>query len=156
MSKGTSLKKISTKHLEREITKRKVSELESQKTIIEKKIKSLTGTENTVEKLNKKSNKKSSKSTKVKKVMHKSRAVNGTSLTTRLSTIAADGATRTTTEYVTALENDGWKSTSAKPYYVVAAALATLATKNVFRRVSKGSYQLSKVEPVAVINVAGI
>jgi hypothetical protein len=149
MSKGTSLKKISTKQLEREITKRKVSELEIQKSLIEKKIKSLNGTENVVEKLNK----KAKKALKLKKAMHKGRSVNNISLTSRLITVGSDGATRTTTEYLTALENDGWKSTSAKPYYVVAAALATLEKKNVFRRIAKGSYQWVNNEPVVANNV---
>lgn len=150
MATGKSLKKVSTKQLEREITKRKISDLESQRTTIDQKIKNLTGVETTVEKLN---NKKSKKSVKIKKAMHKSRSVNGISLTTRLTTIASDGATRSTNDYLTRLENDGWKSTSAKPYYVVAAALASLEKKNVFRRVEKGSYQLVKNEPVVVTGV---
>ena len=149
MSKGNSLKKISTKQLKREITKREISDLESQKTMIDKKIKSLGGNEHVVEKLNK----KAKKALKVKKAMHKGRSVNNISLTTRLTTVAADLAVRTTKEYVTALENNGWKSTSAKPYYVVAAALATLEKKNVFRRIEKGSYQLANNEPVVANNV---
>jgi len=46
---------------------------------------------------------------------------------------------RTATQFLTILENDGWKSTSATPYYVVSAQLATLVEKKIFNRVSKGS-----------------
>jgi hypothetical protein len=145
----SSLKKFSTSKLEQEINKRRISELQTQKTMIEAKIKTLsTSTSNNkVEKLGK----PVKKSSKLKKVMHKSRVAGSISLKDRLIAIGSDETVRTATEFLTILENDGWKSTSAKPYYVVSAGLASLAEKNVFRRVSKGSYQLVKNEPVVVV-----
>jgi len=143
-----SLKKFSTVKLELEITKRKIVELQNQRSSIDDKIKNLSVIEGKVEKLTKPSSKKN---TKIKKSMHKGRVANGLSLKDRLITIAADSAPRSATEFLAVLDNDGWKSTSPKPYYVVSAGLASLVKKNVFRRVEKGSYQLVKRELLAVI-----
>ncbi len=156
----SSLKNFSSVKLEQELNKRKISELTNQRAIIEDKIKHLNTTavvSNKVEKLVKptksvktiKSVKK--KSSKLKKTMHKGRAVNAISLRDRLMTIASDGIVRNATQFLAILENDGWKSTSAKPYYVISAQLATLADKKLFNRVSKGSYQLSKNEPIVIV-----
>jgi RNA-binding protein YhbY len=143
MSKGTLLKEASIKQLEHEINKRrvvKVKELEAQKQEIENKIKKLANNSGdaVIETIN------DGKSKMLKKSMSKT-VVTGTSeesLKDRLIRLGGDRGVRTTNEFLTMLEVEGWKSTSPKPYYVVAAALASLEKKNVFRRISKGSYQL--------------
>lgn len=141
MSKSTSLKKASIKQLENEISKRrtaKIKELEAKKNQIEKEIRAWSGnsTESVAETMT------SGNSKTLKKSMSKNVVVSEESLKDRLVRIAGDRAVHTTSELLSMLENEGWKSTSAKPYYVVAAALASLEKKNVFRRINKGSYQL--------------
>jgi RNA-binding protein YhbY len=141
MSKGTLLKEASIKQLEHEMHKRrvvKVKELEAQKQEIENKIKELANNtgDAVIETIN------NSKSKTLKKSMSKSVVTSEESLKDRLVRLGGDRGVRTTNEFLNMLEAEGWKSTSPKPYYVVAAALASLEKKNVFRRISKGSYQL--------------
>lgn len=141
MSKGTLLKKASIKQLEHEINKRrviKVKQLEAKKQEIDneiREIESIVG-DVIVETIS------NNKSKTLKKSMSKSVVTNEESLKERLIRLGNDRGVRTTSELLDMLEADGWKSTSPKPYYVVAAALASLEKKNVFRRISKGSYQL--------------
>lgn len=143
MSKSTLLKEASIKQLEHEMNKRrvvKVKELEAQKQKIENKIKELANNSSdaVIETIN------NGKSKTLKKSMSKTVASNMSeeSLKDRLIRLGADRGVRTTNEFLNMLEVEGWKSTSPKPYYVVAAALASLEKKTVFRRISKGSYQL--------------
>ncbi len=152
MANSSSLKNISLKQLEHEINKRKkekLSELETEKTRIEEKIRSLSGaTIGTIETLNPKTtkfphakNEKPAKDGKLKKSMHKARVPSDKSLRTRLTNIASDGKEHPTADFISSLEKDGWKTTSEKPYYVVAAGLASLEKSGSLRRVSKGVYQ---------------
>jgi len=136
-----SLKKFSVKQLEQEISRRKILELEQEKSKIEEEIKVLSGTEElTTTVVPNKISKK------IKKFMKKDKVVNDKSLKSQLISIGSDYNVHTTNEFLTVLENSGWKTTSPKPYYVVAAALASLEKKNIFRRITKGSYVLNRNE----------
>lgn len=142
--KGTLLKKASIKQLENEINKRrtaKVKELEAKKQEIETEIRKINGIEgDTVVETGINGSVKTLKKSMSKSVVPV--VENNESLKDRLVRIGKDRGVHTTTYFLNTLENEGWKSTSAKPYYVVAAALASLEKKNVFRRIEKGSYQL--------------
>jgi hypothetical protein len=142
MSKGTLLKKASLKQLEQEVSKRrtkKVKELEEKKQRIEAEIRDLNG--NIIETI---IEPKVSGAKTLKKSMRKNApvVVIDEPLKERLVRLARDGGIKTTKYLLSTLEAEGWKSTSARPYYVVAAAMASLEKKNVFRRITKGSYQL--------------
>lgn len=153
MPKKSSLKNVSIKQLEHELNKRKqekIAELNQEKTAIEEKLRSLTGNTVTVAsstahvKLPTTALKKAHKVKRAlhKKVVTKKRILGAQSLKDRVLSIAKDGAERTTNDFISDLTKDGWKSTSAKPYYVVAAALANLEKHKLFRRVAKGKYQI--------------
>lgn len=152
MSKGTSFKNASIKQLERALQIRKnakIEELRKECNKIEQKIIELggsidTNTTGVVEALV-----SPNKTPRIKKSMQKTRILNDKSLKDHLMNIASDGKARSATDFLTELKNSGWKSQSAKPYYVVAAALAAQEKKNVFRRIDRGTYELVKNSIIA-------
>jgi len=150
---------MSFNQIEREYFKRKqekLVELEKQKSKIDEEIRALSSTatgvkpQETIATVNLSTSEKDSKKT-ARKSMSKNkviRAVNDKPLKDLLLDIAADNQPRTTSEFLTKLENNGWKTTSAKPYHVIFAQLTTLEKKNLLQRVGRGTYQMVKGEPV--------
>lgn len=128
---STNIKDLSIKQLQSEITRRKVAELKQQKTMIDKEIEKISSNSD-----------KAIKSPKVKGSMKRGRTVDGASIGTRLIEVGSDGKGRTTEEFVTAMQEKGWKTSSKNPVSVIAAALSAQEKKKVFQRVSKGTYAL--------------
>ncbi len=139
MSKATvSLKEIPMKQLMREVDRRrteKVSALEKERAEIDEKIRSLGGS-TILETESMTTTKKLSKSMKREKVS------SDISLISRMRNIAGDGQARSAKEFVIALQNDGWKTTSENPKSMVSNILST--KKDVFTKEKRGSYKLIK------------
>lgn len=142
-TKQVNLKTASIIQLERELKERKlikISSLTRQREVLDKEILELGGTVVTDQVV---------PTTKViarkaVKTVARGRNGNGKSLPEMLVEIAADGQSRNADAFIKILQTRGWKTSSAQPYYVVAAALASQEKKKVFERVQKGIYKLSK------------
>lgn len=135
--------------LEKELNKYKavkLARLESERDLISNQIRNLGGANSSDESI--KIETISAKRQIVKKSMKRMPTNDTIAIKDRLIQIASDKQVRNTNEYLQALEATGWTTTSTKPYYVVATALASLVNKNVFTRVAKGSYQIIEQQPV--------
>lgn len=144
-TKQVNLKTASIIQLERELNERKlikISSLTRQREVLDKEILELGGTGVTDHKVVVPPTKVIVR--KAVKTVTRGRNGNGKSLPEMLVEIAADGQSRTADAFIKILQTRGWKTSSAQPYYVVAAALASQEKKKVFERVQKGIYKLSK------------
>lgn len=143
-TKQVNLKTASIIQLERELNERKlikISSLTRQREVLDKEILELGGTGAADHKVVVPPKVIARKAVKT---VTRGRNGNGKSLPEMLVEIAADGQSRNADAFIKILQTSGWKTSSAQPYYVVAAALASQEKKKVFERVQKGIYKLSK------------